>query len=204
MTFLSYIAASVIAYLLGSVSPGIIISAHFGTDIRKQGSQSTGATNMTRVMGLRYGLMTFLGDFLKATAAVWAGRFVAGENGALLAGLFVVIGHNWPVFYQFRGGKGIACSVATMLWICFEPGLIGCAAAIMVIVLSRYVSLGSMTFLAVSALLAILMKPPFWPLGLWALALMALGVYQHRSNIARLIRGKENKLILKPGSGPKP
>lgn len=197
MMILGYIAASVIAYFLGSISPGIIISAHFGTDIRNQGSKSTGATNMTRVMGLRFGLITFLGDFLKAAAAVLIGRALAGEPGALLAGLFVVIGHNWPAFYHFRGGKGIACSVAVLLLVCPVQGLIGGIAGIAVIALTRYVSLGSLTVLLVSAVLILIVKP-FWPVGLWALVLLALGVYQHRANISRLISGKENKLDLKP------
>lgn len=197
MIILGYIAASVLAYFLGSISPGIIISSHFGTDIRKQGSKSTGATNMTRVMGLRFGQLTFIGDFLKAAVAVMIGRLIAGDPGALLAGLSVVIGHNWPAFYQFKGGKGIACSVAVLLFICPVQGLIGSIAGIAVIALTRYVSLGSLSVLLVSAVLIVIMKP-FWPVGLWALMLLALGVYQHRTNISRLLSGKENKLDLKP------
>lgn len=197
MMVLGYIASSLIAYFLGSISPGIIISSHLGTDIRNQGSKSSGATNMTRVMGLRYGLLTFLGDFSKAAIAVVIGLQLAGRPGALLAGLFVVIGHNWPAFYQFRGGKGIACSVAVLLILYPVQGIIGSLAAILVIALTRFVSLGSLTVLLVSAAL-IALKEPFWPFGLWASALLGLGIYQHRANISRLISGKENKLDLKP------
>lgn len=197
MMVLGYIASSLIAYFLGSISPGIIISSRLGTDIRNQGSKSSGATNMTRVMGLRYGLLTFLGDFSKAAIAVVTGLQLAGRPGALLAGLFVVIGHNWPAFYQFRGGKGIACSVAVLLILYPVQGIIGSLAAILVIALTRFVSLGSLTVLLVSAAL-IALKEPFWPFGLWAAALLGLGIYQHRANISRLISGKENKLDLKP------
>lgn len=196
MTILGYILASLAAYFLGSISPGIILSSSRGTDIRSQGSKSTGATNMTRVMGFRYGLITFLGDFVKATLSMLLGRLIAGEPGALLAGLFVVVGHNWPAFYQFKGGKGIACSVAVLLWICTPQALIGCVAAILVIIFTRYVSLGSLTMLVVSAVLIVFAKP-FWPVGVWSLALLALGLYQHRANISRLLKGAESKLVLK-------
>ena len=197
MTILGYILASLTAYLLGSISPGIILSRSRGTDIRSQGSKSTGATNMTRVMGLRYGLITFLGDVIKATLSVLLGRLIAGDPGAILAGLFVVIGHNWPAFYQFKGGKGIACSVAVLLWSCPSQALVGCAAAILVIMITRYISVGSLTLLLVSAVLIIIAKP-FWPVGIWSLALLVLGLYQHRANISRLIEGSESKLALKP------
>ncbi|MGI6688219.1 MAG: glycerol-3-phosphate 1-O-acyltransferase PlsY [Christensenellales bacterium] len=193
MTILAYIASSVLAYLLGSISPGIIISHHFGTDIRSQGSKSTGATNMTRVMGLRLGLITFLSDFFKASLAVLISHVLAGEPGMLLAGLFVVIGHNWPVFYQFKGGKGVACSLAVLFWSCPVQTLIAGALAILVIAMTRYVSLGSLTLLAMTFLL-ILFTKGLWPVGVWALVLLALGVYQHRTNIKRLINGNENKL----------
>lgn len=196
MIILSCILAALLAYFLGSISPGIIISNSLGTDIRKHGSKSTGSTNMLRVMGLRYGLITFIGDLLKASLAVVLGRLIAGEPGALLAGLFAVIGHNWPAFYQFRGGKGIACSIAVLLWICPHQALIGCIAAVLVILLTRYVSLGSLSMLAVSAALIIAMLP-FWPFGLWSLILLALGLYQHRTNISRLMKGTENKLAFK-------
>ena len=192
---LRYLIAAVLAYLLGSISPGIIISHRFATDIRTQGSKSTGTTNMIRVMGWKYGLLTFGGDLLKASLAILLGRWLASEYGALLAGLMAVLGHNWPAFYQFRGGKGIACSIAVFLWICPIQALVGGAVAILVIAFTRYVSLGSLTFLFVTAVLAVFTRP-FWPVGLWAIALLLLGVYQHRSNIRRLLDGKENKLNL--------
>lgn len=193
MIILAYIASLVIGYLLGSISPGIIISHHFGMDIRSQGSKSTGTTNMIRVMGLRLGLLTFLGDFFKASIAVLVGFLLSGEYGALLAGLAVVIGHNWPVFYQFKGGKGVACSLAVLFLMCPVQTLIGSALAILVIIITRYVSLGSLTLLTVTTLM-ILFTKAFWPMGLWALVLFALGVYQHRANIKRLMNGNENKL----------
>ena len=196
MTPFQYLSVALIAYLVGSFSSGIVLSAFKGRDIRKEGSKSTGATNVTRVMGVGYGLLTFLGDFIKASLAVWVGVLICGYPGAMVAGIYVVVGHNWPVYYQFRGGKGIVCSIAVLLLVCPVEALIAGALAILVIALTRYVSLGSLTMVGVSAVLILIFKP-FVPHGAWALILLVLAVYQHRANIARLMRGEENKLNLK-------
>ena len=192
MTVPQYLIVALIAYLIGSVSSGIIISTFKGRDVRNEGSKSAGATNVTRVLGLSYGMLTFLGDFAKAALAVLAGWLIARMNGAMVAAVFCVIGHNWPVYYNFKGGKGIVCSVAVVILLCPLEGLIAGAAAILVIWASRYVSLGSLTYLAVSTLLIMLIKGPV-PLGWWALILLVMGLFQHRSNIQRLLNGTENK-----------
>lgn len=196
MTPFQYLSVALIAYLIGSFSSGIVLSAFKGRDIRKEGSRSTGATNVTRVMGVGYGLLTFLGDFIKASLAVWVGVLICGYPGAMVAGIYVVVGHNWPIYYQFRGGKGIVCSIAVLLLVCPVEALIAGALAILVIALTRYVSLGSLTMVGVSAILILIFKP-FVPHSAWALILLVLAVYQHRTNIAQLLRGEENKLNLK-------
>ncbi len=192
MHMLSLLAAALIAYLMGSLSTGLIISASAKVDIRNLGSRSTGATNVTRVMGLGHGLLTFLGDVGKAALAVLVGWWIAGKDGGLVAGLFAVIGHNWPVYYQWKGGKGVACSVAVLLLNTPLEGAIACVVALIAIGVTRYVSLGSLLMLFTAALLL-----PFtrgiWPYGVWAFVLLAIGVYRHRQNIGRLIRGEENK-----------
>ncbi len=189
---LTLVFVAIIAYLLGSLSTGLIISASAKVDIRKLGSRSTGATNVTRVMGLGHGLLTFLGDAGKAALAVLIGRWMAGTEGGLLAGLLAIIGHNWPVYYQWKGGKGVACSVAVLLLNTPLEGAIACGVALLTIAVTRYVSLGSLLLLATAAALL-----PFsrgmWPHGAWALALLLIGAYRHRQNIARLVRGEENK-----------
>lgn len=192
MTVPQYLMVALIAYLIGSVSSGIIISTFKGRDVRNEGSKSAGATNVTRVLGISYGMLTFLGDFAKAALAVLAGYLIAWMNGAMVAAVFCVIGHNWPVYYNFKGGKGIVCSVAVVILLCPLEGLIAGAAAILVIWASRYVSLGSLTYLAVSTLLIMLFRGPY-PLGWWALILLVMGIFQHRSNIQRLLSGTENK-----------
>lgn len=186
------LACALIGYLLGCFSTGSILSGLSKVDIRALGSKSTGATNVTRVMGLRSGLITFFGDMLKAAIAVLLGWAIAGRDGGLIGALFAVIGHNWPVFYDFKGGKGVACSVAILLLCTPWEGLIAGALAIAVIALNRYVSLGSLTMLLVAALLVPISRG-IWPVGAWAILLFLLGAYQHRSNIDRLLKGKENK-----------
>lgn len=192
MTTPQYLIVALIAYLIGSVSSGIIISTLKGRDVRNEGSKSAGATNVTRVLGLSYGMLTFLGDFIKAALAVLAGFLIARMNGAMVAAVFCVIGHNWPLYYNFKGGKGIVCSVAVFILLCPLEGLIAGAAAILVIWQTRYVSLGSLTYLAVGTLLIMVLRGPY-PLGWWALILLVMGIFQHRSNIQRLLAGTENK-----------
>ena len=187
-----YLLCAVIAYLLGSISTGILISKKSGHNLREEGSHNTGASNALRVLGLKGGALTFLGDFLKALIATLIGKWIAGEYGGLIAGLFVVLGHNWPVFFGFQGGKGIACSAA-VVFLYPVPGLIAAACCLLVIYLCRYISVGSLTMPMVFAVL-ILFTQPFWPTGVWALILLALGVYRHRSNLERLKNGTENKI----------
>ena len=187
-----YILCAVIAYLLGSISTGILVSRKAGHNLRQEGSHNTGASNALRVMGVKGGAITFLGDFLKAFIAVMVGKWLGGQNGGLIAGLFVVLGHNWPVFFGFQGGKGIACSAAVMTLFPI-PGVIAAALCLLVIFIWRYISVGSLTMLTVFAVLLIATQP-FWPVGLWSLALLALGVYRHRSNLQRLKNGTENKI----------
>ncbi len=188
-----YVLCAVIAYLLGSVSTGIIYSRALGQDIRTQGSKNSGATNMTRVHGLGKGALTFLGDSLKGVAATLIGQWLAGQTGAIIAATCVVLGHMWPVFFGFKGGKG----VATMIGIGFvmDPVLMIPVAVIgiAVMLLSKYVSLASMVGLIVFAV-GIILRRGFWPMGLWALLMAALGCWRHRTNIQRLLNGTENKI----------
>ncbi len=189
---LTYLLVVVGGYLLGCFSTGLLVAGRRHVDIRSLGSKSTGATNVTRVMGIRSGLITFIGDMAKAALAVGLGTWLAGRDGAMLAGLAVVVGHNWPVFHNFRGGKGVACSLAVLVLIFPIETLIGGAVALAAIAITRYVSLGSLLLISVTTV-AILFRQPFWPAGCWALVLTALGVIRHRSNIQRLVEGRENR-----------
>ena len=193
---LRFIFCAVIAYLLGSISSGILLTKNSGHDIRREGSGNTGASNALRVFGVRTGLITFICDILKAVAAVLIGKALAGEYGGMLAGLFVIIGHNWPVFFGFKGGKGIACSCAVVLFNFPVPGAIAILLCIAAIALTRYISVGSMLLLISYAVILCITKP-FWPYGVWAVVLAVMAVARHHGNIRRLINGTENKLSFK-------
>ena len=193
---LRYIACAVIAYLLGSISSGILLTRGSGTDIRKEGSGNTGASNALRVFGVRVGLITFICDVLKAAIAVMIGKWLAGEYGGMVGGLFAIIGHNWPVFFGFKGGKGIACSCAVVLLNFPIPGLIAILICIAAIALTKYISVGSMLLLTSYAIILCATKP-FWPYGVWAIILAVMAIARHHGNIKRLINGTENKLSFK-------
>ena len=196
MRGLLLIACAAIGYALGCFSTGLLLSKHYQVDIRKLGSKSSGATNMTRVLGPKLGLLTFLGDFGKAAIAVLLGLAIQSVEGALLGGLFVVIGHNWPATYHFKGGKGVACSIAILFILAPLETLIAGILGILAIALTKYVSLGSLVFLLSTAII-IPFTRGLWPMGLWAILLFLTAAYRHRANIGRLMRGEESKFSLK-------
>ena len=190
------VAAAVVSYLLGSISFSYLYGRLFkGLDIRKHGSGNAGATNTLRVLGKGPAILVLALDVLKAVAAVWIGKGLgAGESWIpVLCGLAVIIGHNWPIFFGFRGGKGIATTIGVMASLCFLPALYAGLIAILVIVFTRYVSLGSLLFTALLPLF-------IWGMGrpseiLWASIVIGVFAFvRHRSNIVKLIQGKENKL----------
>ena len=190
------ILCAAIGYALGCFSTGLLLSKRRQVDIRELGSKSSGATNMTRVMGPKLGLMTFFGDFGKAALAAAIGYAIKGIDGALVSGFFVVIGHNWPATYHFKGGKGVACSIAVLLVLMPLETLIAGVFGILAIVFTKYVSLGSLLFLLASAIIIPITRG-LWPVGLWAILLFLVAAYRHRANIGRLLRGEENKFLFK-------
>lgn len=197
---LRMLLAAVIAYLLGSISTGMLVSrAKGGPDLRSVGSGGTGATNATRALGAKLGLVVFLGDAIKAILACLIGRLLVGHlYGMLLAGLMVVIGHNWPCFFQFRGGKGVASSVGVMLVTFPIPAIICDVTAILLIALTRYVSVGSLALISLFALLVSIFYSAGDPVViLWCVVLAVMCIARHHANLRRLMQGEENKLKLK-------
>jgi glycerol-3-phosphate acyltransferase PlsY len=187
--------AVVISYLLGSVSFSILFARWLRKiDIRQHGSGNAGATNTLRVLGKGPAIAVFALDIAKGIAAVLLGRLLGhAEWVSVVAGLAAIIGHNWPVFFRFKGGKGIATTIgAVALW-AFLPSLMAGIVAIAAIVFTRYVSLGSIVFavlLPISFALLRLDAVYIWG----AVAITVLAVYRHRKNIVKLIQGTENKL----------
>ncbi|WP_276351671.1 glycerol-3-phosphate 1-O-acyltransferase PlsY [Cohnella caldifontis] len=187
------IAAS---YLLGSVSFSILMAKWLKKiDIRQHGSGNAGATNTLRVLGKGPALAVFLLDIAKGVVAVLLGLWL-GDGEAwvpVVCGLAAIVGHNWPIFFHFKGGKGIATTIGALAVLAIGPAAIAGAAAILVIALTRYVSLGSIVFVVLLPFL--LAAFGFDSSYLWGSAVIAvLAVYRHRRNIAKLIQGTENKL----------
>ena len=191
--YAALLLAAVIGYLLGSVSTGILYSRSLGRDIRTQGSKNSGATNMTRVHGPKEGGLTFLGDCLKGVLAALIGKWLGGQLGAVVGGTFAVLGHMWPVFFGFRGGKGVATCIGIGFVTYPLFGGLAVIVGVAVMLISKFVSLGSMLGLMTFAI-GVTVCYGVWPIGLWGIALAGLVVWRHRSNIRRLMQGTENKL----------
>lgn len=195
MMWLKYVACAVIAYLLGDISTGVIVSRFFShTDIRKHGSGNAGATNMLRTLGWVPSLLTLAGDALKAVAAALIGGAIAGEIGTMISGVFVILGHNWPAFLGFKGGKGIAASWGFIIATDPITALILCAQEVALIAITRYVSVGSIISGILYPAITIIRHWGNAPRIITALILGGLAIFSHRANIMRLIRGNENRL----------
>jgi glycerol-3-phosphate acyltransferase PlsY len=189
---------SVAAYLIGSIPFGILLAKMFGgVDVRKAGSGNIGATNVARVAGPLPGILTLVLDALKGVAAVWlAARFANGSAMWMtLAGLSALIGHCFPVWLRFRGGKGVATAAGMFLALCWPAALGAIGVFILVVLFSRFVSLGSVSAAAAMPLLIYLLWAPHHapPLivtfGAFAAAMLV--VYKHDANIQRLVEGRE-------------
>lgn len=181
-------------YLLGSIPPSFLAGKITrNIDIRQYGSGNAGATNVLRVLGVKAGIVVFLADILKGVLAALVGRWMAGETGAVLAGFAAIVGHNWPVFLNFRGGKGIATSFGVLLVLFPLISAILFVVGVIIIAITGYVSLGSITAAILFPILLVIFGYD-WKMVLFGVLVGGLALYRHRSNISRLIEGKENKL----------
>ena len=185
-----YLIAS---YFIGSISfAHLICSKVYAIDIRQYGSGNPGSTNVLRVLGKKPALTVFAADLLKGFVVVTLGRLIGGENLALLSAIVVVVGHDWSLFLNFKGGKGIATSFGAIIGISPLIGLILFAIGISVICISRYVSLGSISAAVLLPILFGIFRHPT-KYTLTGLVLGMIAVYRHKDNIERLLAGKENK-----------
>ena len=190
----------VVSYLLGSVSFSMLFARLFkGIDIRQYGSGNAGATNTLRVLGKGPAVLVLVLDVLKGVAAVWIGHALS-DNGwvPVLCGLAAIIGHNWPIWFRFKGGKGIATTVGVIATLAFIPALCAGVIAIAAIAITRYVSLGSLLFAALTPVFIIIFSFS-WPLLSAGLIISLFAFVRHRTNIVKLFQGTENKLGAKKG-----
>lgn len=182
------------AYLIGNLSPATLLSKAKGVDIRKEGSGNPGTTNVLRTLGKKSAALTLLIDALKGVLAVLAGKMMGGETLAMICAIAVLAGHIWPVFYKFKGGKGIATGLGVLLAFDWRIGLICLGIAALGVLLSRRVSVGSLTTAAALPVVSWLLHPVFLP---YALLITVIVFWKHRKNIQRLIQGTEPQINLK-------
>jgi glycerol-3-phosphate acyltransferase PlsY len=194
------IIAPIISYLLGSISFSVLLAKMLkGIDIRQYGSGNAGATNTLRILGKGPAILVLSLDVLKGISAVWIGKWLGGDATWIpaLCGIAAIIGHNWPLYFNFHGGKGVATTIGVMATMSFLPAFFAGMIAIVLIVLTRYVSLGSLIFVALTPVCLLIMggypRPVFW-----SSIIIAIFVYwRHRSNIVKIVQHRENKI----GSG---
>ncbi len=187
------ILAAVIAYLLGSISFAYIVTKLVsGQDIRTIGSGSAGTTNTARAIGKPLAILVLALDWMKGYISAEIGFWLAAETGGVLAFVFVVIGHTFPFWLGFRGGKGVACAGGALLSL--SPLVLGIALTgfIVLVAISGYVSLGSIVACMIIIVLALIVPLPMLYRVLFII--MPLGVlFLHRANIKRLLNGTESK-----------
>ena len=185
--------ALVLAYLLGSIPFSYIVARLKGIDVRTVGSGNVGATNVMRSAGRSAGLAAFVLDFLKGSAATWLALRLAGPTVAAVAAVAAVLGHMYPVWLSFKGGKGVATGAGAFLPILPVAAVSGLVTFAVVARLTRYASVGSIAGASALPVVALLMREPM-PSGAAAAVAAALIVWKHRENVRRIAAGTERRL----------
>jgi glycerol-3-phosphate acyltransferase PlsY len=190
---LRLLLSGILGYLIGSVSLSIVLSnLLYHRDVRTQGSGNAGATNAARVFGLSAGVLTFFGDFLKTLLALWLGKLLAGENGILAAGALALLGHCFPVYFHFKGGKGVSCGAAIALMIDWRVFLAAVIVFGIMALLFKIASVASLSAAIAVAAGAFVFGTPL-PFKILALFTCVLVFAMHSQNIRRLFRGEEKQ-----------
>lgn len=192
----SSIIVAIISYLIGNfLSAYILGNILKKQDVRQSGSGNAGATNALRVFGKKVGILALVLDLFKGVLAVYIGGGILGYKGELIAAVFVILGHDWPIFLKFKGGKGIATSLGVILMLHWPTIVVCIVLGVLVIIKTKYVSLGSMIGTFLLPVVGFIMNRPFdRDFFIVTLILAILSIFKHRSNIKRLIQGREPKI----------
>ncbi len=205
----AYIIIAIIAYLIGSINFSVIFSKKLaGFDVREKGSGNAGTTNMLRTVGKKAAALTLICDILKGVVSILIARLIAWIwpelDGTLLlqiAGISVVLGHTFPLFFGFKGGKGVATSLGVILSTNWQVGLICLVFALVLMALTQTVSIGSIMAAILYPVLMIFLGieegTNVLPVVIGSILLAVLVVFNHRSNVKRILEGKENKINFK-------
>ncbi len=207
----TYIIIAIIAYAIGSINFSVLISKKMaGFDVREKGSGNAGTTNMLRSVGKKAAVITLLCDILKGVVSIGialiAGNIVKNVDKAVLvqiAGILVVVGHTFPIFFEFKGGKGVATSLGVIMMINWKIGLICLVFALVIMAFSRMVSMGSVGAAILFPVLTLFINTNFivqasgMKYFIFSVILAAMVIFNHRANIKRIANGTENKLSFK-------
>ena len=202
------IIMAIIAYLVGSINFSVILSKKMaGFDVREKGSGNAGTTNMLRSVGKKAAAITLICDILKGVVAIGIaillGKMVEGSNGSLLvqiAGVAVILGHTFPIFFKFKGGKGVATSLGVLIMSNWQIGLICLVFALILIALTQMVSVGSIAAAILYPVLTLFIPQNYIVPGnylIYSIILAVIIVFNHRENVKRLLSGTENKISFK-------
>ena len=200
-----YIVVSLLAYFIGSINFSVLFSRKFaGFDVRDKGSKNAGTTNVLRTVGIKAAVLTLVCDILKGVVAVLI-AIVSGkiwtnidvEILKYLSGFFAILGHTFPIFFEFRGGKGVATSLGVLLTLNWKIGLICLIFAIIIIAFTKMVSIGSILSAILYPILTIFMGEfEIWTI-IISILIALLVIFNHRENITRIKNGTENKISFK-------
>ena len=202
----TYIIVSILAYFIGSISFSVIFSRKFaGFDVREKGSGNAGSTNVLRTVGKRAAILTLICDVLKGVIAILIAMLAskiskdAVDVGTLkyLAGFFVILGHTFPIFFEFRGGKGVATALGVLLTLNWKIGLVCLVFALIIMIFTKIVSIGSILAAVLYPILTIFMGGTKFICIVVSILIALLVIFNHRENIKRLRDGTENKLSFK-------
>lgn len=188
------------AYLIGSINSAIIVSKiMLHDDIRKYGSGNAGATNALRTLGKKGAIPVVIGDLLKAVIAILFAKLICSDSSlaVYIAGIGVVLGHNFPIYFGFRGGKGILVSLVAILFADPKIGLIAAVSAILIMAITKYVSLGSVLGAVIFLVLGLTFRFGDVYFCIFAAIISLLAIIRHKTNIQRLLNGTESKLSFK-------
>ena len=183
----------IIAYLLGSIPSGVWIGQKFyNKDIRQYGSGNTGATNTFRILGVKAGTLAAIGDVLKGTIATFIPIYLETDIHPILIGLFAILGHVYPIFLKFKGGKAVATTAGVALAI--HPFFLFVFVGVFLVILfvTSTVSIASMLGVFLAAIGSLFLGDPIFSGVIWFLAILI--IYLHRSNIQRLMKHEESKV----------
>jgi len=192
-----YLLLGLCSYLVGSIPFSYLIPKWIGKiDIRTMGSGNTGTTNVVRTLGMKVGVLAFIGDFFKGIVPAYIGLLWLGEIGGIIGGSMAVIGHCYPVWLRFKGGKGVATSAGILIVLMPDICILLLIGQFIIIALTKYMSLASL----ISAVLLPIMAYIFSKsdqMVIFSIGLALFVIYRHRSNLFRLIKGTESKLVSK-------